>query len=49
MELAFNYVRHHIDEEDYEQLISNAKNNASFGGTTMRKNLIDMLDGIGLT
>lgn len=48
MELAFNYVRHHIDREDYEQLISNAKNNASFGGTTMRKNLIDMLDGIGL-
>jgi hypothetical protein len=48
MELAFNYVRNHIDEEDYEQLISNAKNNASFGGTTMRKNLIDMLDGIGL-
>lgn len=48
MELAFNYVLHHIDEEDYEQLISNAKNNASFGGTTMRKNLIDMLDGIEL-
>ncbi|MDR6123480.1 hypothetical protein QFZ87_003077 [Bacillus sp. SLBN-46] len=48
MELAFNYVRHHIDEETHEQLISNAKNNASFGGTTMRKNLIDMLDGIGL-
>lgn len=48
MELAFNYVRHHLDEEEYEQMISNAKNNASFGGTTMRKNLIDMLDGIEL-
>ncbi|MFP5110078.1 hypothetical protein ACSU6B_25620 [Neobacillus sp. C211] len=48
MELAFNYVRHHIDEEDYEHLISNAKNHASFGGTTMRRNLIDMLDGIEL-
>jgi hypothetical protein len=48
MELAFNYVRHHLDEEEYQQLMSDAKNNASFGGTTMRKNLIDMLDGIGL-
>jgi hypothetical protein len=48
MELAFNYVRYHIDKEDDQQLLSNAKNNASFGGTTMRKNLIDMLDGIGL-
>ncbi|ETI69415.1 hypothetical protein [Neobacillus vireti] len=48
MELAFNYVRHHIQEEEYEQMICNAKKNASFGGTTMRKNLIDMLDGIEL-
>lgn len=48
MELAFNYVRHNINAEEYEQLICNAKKNASFGGTTMRKNLIEMLDGIGL-
>lgn len=48
MELAFNYVRRNINKEDDQQLLSNAKNNASFGGTTMRKNLIDMLDGIGL-
>ncbi|WP_462413218.1 uracil-DNA glycosylase family protein [Neobacillus sp. Marseille-QA0830] len=48
MELAFNYVRHHIHEEEWEQMLCNAKKNASFGGTTMRKNLYDMLDGIGL-
>ncbi|MBY0098497.1 uracil-DNA glycosylase family protein [Mesobacillus maritimus] len=48
MELAFNYVRHHINEKDYEQVISDAKNQASFGGNVMRRNLIDMLDGIGL-
>src|SRR4051794_19805376 len=48
MELAFNYVRHHIEDEEYEQMICNAKKNASFGGTAMRKNLIEMLDGIEL-
>ncbi|WP_147535161.1 uracil-DNA glycosylase family protein [Bacillus marasmi] len=48
MELAFNYVRHHLNNEPYQQLICHAKDNASFGGTTMRKNLIDMLDGIDL-
>jgi hypothetical protein len=48
MELAFNYVRRHIDEADYEQVICDAKKQASFGGTVMRRNLIDMLDGIGL-
>ncbi|MCD8508765.1 MAG: hypothetical protein LRY73_01930 [Bacillus sp. (in: Bacteria)] len=48
MELAFNYVRHHITHEVEGHLLSNAKNHASFGGSVMRKNLIDMLDGIGL-
>lgn len=48
MELAFNYVRNNIHYKDYTSLIRNAKNNASFGGTTMRKNLIEMLDGVGL-
>jgi hypothetical protein len=48
MELAFNYVRHHINDQEVEQLLRHAKNNASFGGTAMRKNLIEMLDGIEL-
>ncbi len=48
MELAFNYVRHYLNQEEYEQLIHNTKKQASFGGTTMRKNLIEMLDGIEL-
>lgn len=47
MELAFRYVRQHLDQEDYEELISHAKDEGSFGGT-MRNNLIEMLDGIGL-
>lgn len=48
MELAFNYVRHHIHEENHEQMLCNAKKQASFGGTVMRRNLIEMLDGIEL-
>ncbi|MGM0903728.1 MAG: uracil-DNA glycosylase family protein [Bacillota bacterium] len=48
MQLAFNYVRHHINEGEYEQVICDAKKQASFGGTVMRRNLIEMLDGIGL-
>ena len=47
MELAFNYVLHHLKNENLEQVQCEAKNHASFGGA-MRKNLIDMLDGIDL-
>lgn len=50
MEMAFNYVRRHINEVDYEyeKVFCDAKKQASFGGTVMRRNLIEMLDGIGL-
>jgi len=48
MQLAFQYVRHHLDTQNHDDLMNHAKKQASFGGTTMRKNLIDMLDGIGL-
>jgi hypothetical protein len=47
MELAYNYVLHHMDKEDEEQVQCHAKYYASFGGA-MRKNLIEMLDGIEL-
>ncbi|CAI9395932.1 uracil-DNA glycosylase family protein [Niallia sp. Sow4_A1] len=47
MELAYNYVLHHMDKEDEEQVQYHAKYDASFGGA-MRKNLIEMLDGIEL-
>jgi len=48
MQLAFQYARSHLDTQEYDELMCNAKKQASFGGTTMRKNLIDMLDGIEL-
>jgi hypothetical protein len=47
MQLAYNYVRKNIGGEKTEDLLRNAKREASFGGV-IRKNLIDMLDGIEL-
>lgn len=47
MQLSFNYVRKNIGGEKTEDLLRNAKREASFGGV-IRKNLIDMLDGIEL-
>ncbi len=48
MQIAFNYVRKNIGSEDREVLLQNAKKQASFGGKAIRKNLVDMLDGIEL-
>jgi len=48
MQLAFQYVRKHIDAENREKVLINAKKQASFGGKGIRKNLIEMLDGIEL-
>lgn len=48
MQLAYNYVRKNIAIEEKEIMLRNAKKRASFGGKGIRKNLIEMLDGIGL-
>ncbi len=48
MQLAYNYVRKNIDVEEREILLRNANRKASFGGKGIRKNLIEMLDGIEL-
>lgn len=48
MQLAFHYVRSHIHDEERESMLRDAKKQASFGGSGIRKNLIDMLDGIEL-
>jgi hypothetical protein len=48
MQLAYNYVRKNIGVKDKETMLCNAKKQASFGGKGIRKNLIDMLDGIEL-
>ncbi|QOR67048.1 hypothetical protein IM538_02420 [Cytobacillus suaedae] len=48
MQLAFNYVRKNIGVENKETLLRNAKKQASFGGKGIRRNLIEMLDGIEL-
>ncbi len=48
MQLAFNYVRKNIGVEDKETMLRNAKKQASFGGKGIRKNLIEMLDGVEL-
>lgn len=48
MQLAYNYVRKNIGIEKKEIMFRNAKKQASFGGKGIRKNLIEMLDGIQL-
>ncbi|WP_078550172.1 uracil-DNA glycosylase family protein [Litchfieldia alkalitelluris] len=48
MQLAYRYVRKNIETEDRQQMLCNAKKQASFGGRGIRKNLIEMLDGIEL-
>ncbi|SES10694.1 hypothetical protein [Salipaludibacillus aurantiacus] len=48
MELAYNYVRKNIGSEERDILMRHAKRQASFGGKGIRKNLVDMLDGIEL-
>ncbi|GAA0328659.1 hypothetical protein GCM10008967_18930 [Bacillus carboniphilus] len=48
MQLAYNYVRTHMDEKHRKTMLCNVKKQASFGGKGIRKNLIEMLDGIGL-
>ncbi|WP_216830829.1 uracil-DNA glycosylase family protein [Alkalihalobacterium elongatum] len=48
MQLAYNYVRKNIGLEEQKVMLRNAKKQASFGGKGIRKNLIEMLDGIEL-
>lgn len=48
MQLAYNYVRRKMGLEQQVMMLSNAKKQASFGGKGIRKNLIEMLDGIEL-
>lgn len=47
MELAFNYTRKNIKDPDETHVLKEAKRVAGFGGS-MRKNLLHMLDEIGL-
>lgn len=47
MELAFNYTRKNIKDPDEKHVLKEAKRVAGFGGS-MRKNLLHMLDEIGL-